>query len=335
MPPRSALALFFALLSSLSIAAVPRASADRLSDIAERGELVCGLVEDGPGLAERLKDSALWRGFDIDACAALAAAILEDPKAFRIEQLEPAQSSAALAKGKIDLLIRAQPRGLRQRVQAELLFTAQGLMTRKVTGPRNLAGLAGQAVCVPNGEPREILTSHLARSGHAVRVLGFPSLKQATLSFIGGACAAVSGRRIALALVRREFEQTPGAFVLLSELMDLAPSGPIVPPGEQRLAQAVRWTIFALLEAERLEVTRRNVMDLAAEEGALARLLGAGGHLSSLGLSEGWSRRAIAAAGNYKEIYDRHLGTLSPLRLERGPNALQDDGGLLLLPSMQ
>ena len=93
------------------------------------------------------------------------------------------------------------------------------------------------------------------------------------------------------------------------------------------------------LEAERLGVTRRSLADAADvaqhENPAVARLLGAGGHLDALGLPEGWSRRAIAAVGNYKEVYDRHLGALSPLRLERGPNALQEEGGLLLLPSMQ
>ena len=334
-------ASFFAiamLAAGLLLAAVPRAQADRLDTILARGTLICGLVESRPGLAEQSGESDVWRGFDIDACAALAAAMVGDAKALEIVALEPNAATSALAEGQVDLLVRAVPRGLRQRLQAELLFTGQGLMVRRGSGPRNLAGLGGQAVCVQNGETRQRLTAYLARSEPPAQVFGFPSLKQATLSFIGGACAAVSGPRIELALVRRELEQTPGSFELIGEMMDLAPSGPIVAPGEERLGQAVRWVVFALLEAERLGVTRRSLAneDVAQHENpAVARLLGAGGHLDALGLPEGWSRRAIAAVGNYKEVYDRHLGALSPLRLERGPNALQEDGGLLLLPSMQ
>lgn len=334
-------ASFFAvviLAAGLLLVAVPRAEADRLDTIFARGTLICGLVESRPGLAEQSGESDVWRGFDIDACAAMAAAMVGDAKAFEIVALDPNAAASALAEGQVDLLVRAVPRGLRQRLQAELLFTGQGLMVRRGSGPRNLAGLGGQAVCVQNGETRQRLTAYLARSEPPAQVFGFPSLKQATLSFIGGACAAVSGPRIELALVRRELEQTPGSFELIGELMDLAPSGPIVAPGEERFGQAVRWVVFALLEAERLGVTRRSLAgeDVAQHENpAVARLLGAGGHLDALGLPEGWSRRAIAAVGNYKEVYDRHLGALSPLRLERGPNALQEDGGLLLLPSMQ
>lgn len=341
MAQRLGPASFFAiamLAAGLLLAAVPRAQADRLDIILARGTLSCGLVESRPGLAEQSGESDVWRGFDIDACAALAAAMVGDAKALEIVALEPNAATSALAEGQVDLLVRAVPRGLRQRLQAELLFIGQGLMVRRGSGPRNLAGLGGQAVCVQNGETRQRLTAYLARSEPPAQVFGFPSLKQATLSFIGGACAAVSGPRIELALVRRELEQTPGSFELIGEMMDLAPSGPIVAPGEERLGQAVRWIVFALLEAERLGVTRRSLAneDVAQHENpAVARLLGAGGHLDALGLPEGWSRRAIAAVGNYKEVYDRHLGALSPLRLERGPNALQEDGGLLLLPSMQ
>lgn len=335
-------ASFFAvamLAAGLLLAAVPRAQADRLDTILARGTLICGLVESGPGLAEQSGESDVWRGFDIDACAAMAAAMVGDAKAFEIAALDPNAATSALAEGQVDLLVRAVPRGLRQRLQAELLFTAQGLMVRHGSGPRNLAGLGGQAVCVQNGETRQRLTAYLSRSEPPAQVFGFPSLKQAALSFIGGACAAVSGPRIDLALIRRELEQTPRSFELIGELMDLAPSGPIVAPGEERLGQAVRWIVFSLLEAERLGVTRRSLADdedvAQLEDPAVARLLGVGGHLDALGLPEGWSRRAIAAVGNYKEVYDRHLGALSPLRLERGPNALQEDGGLLLLPSMQ
>ncbi len=333
-----ALLVAVAVVVGLLLSTAPRAEAERLDTILTRGSLICGVVESGPGLAEQSGESEVWRGFDIDVCAAIAAAMVGDVKAVEIVALAPNAATSALEEGQVDLLVRAVPRGLRQRLQAELLFTAQGLMVRRGSGPRNLAGLGGQAVCVQNGETRQRLTAYLARSEPPAQVFGFPSLKQATLSFIGGACAAVSGPRIELALIRRELEQTPRSFELIGELMDLAPSGPIVAPGQERLGQAVRWIVFALLEAERLGVTRRSLAndDVAQHENpAVARLLGAGGHLDALGLPDGWSRRAIAAVGNYKEVYDRHLGTLSPLRLERGPNALQEDGGLLLLPSMQ
>ena len=45
-----------------------------------------------------------------------------------------------------------------------------------------------------------------------------------------------------------------------------------------------------------------------------------------------WQSRVLAAVGSYGDIFDRNLGKGSRLGLERGPNANQADGGILLSP---
>jgi len=42
-----------------------------------------------------------------------------------------------------------------------------------------------------------------------------------------------------------------------------------------------------------------------------------------------WMARALAATGNYGEIFERHVGPNSPLALPRGINNLWTNGGLM------
>jgi general L-amino acid transport system substrate-binding protein len=70
---------------------------------------------------------------------------------------------------------------------------------------------------------------------------------------------------------------------------------------------------------------------VSSEEPLVARLLGAEGDLG-LGLETDWVVDVISAVGNYGEIYDRNLGPGTPFELERGPNALWTEGGLMYAP---
>jgi general L-amino acid transport system substrate-binding protein len=118
--------------------------------------------------------------------------------------------------------------------------------------------------------------------------------------------------------------------------MSKEPLGPVVPLGDDAWFNVVKWVVFATFEAEEQGITQDNVADEAGsnENPVVQRLLGATNPElgEGLGLEPDWVVTMISAVGNYGEIYDRHLGPGTPFELERGPNALWTDGGLLYAP---
>ena len=72
---------------------------------------------------------------------------------------------------------------------------------------------------------------------------------------------------------------------------------------------------------------------LQSDNPEVKRFLGVEGDLGTqLGLSNDFMVKVIEAVGNYGEIYDRNVGTDSPLKLDRGQNQLWTDGGLMYAP---
>ena len=89
------------------------------------------------------------------------------------------------------------------------------------------------------------------------------------------------------------------------------------------------WVVYATFAAEEHGITQANVSTFKTENPEIKRFLGldgSGGMGEKLGLSKDWARQAIAAVGNYGEIFDRNL---TPLGLPRGVNKPWTQGGLL------
>ena len=83
--------------------------------------------------------------------------------------------------------------------------------------------------------------------------------------------------------------------------------------------------------AEELGVSSANVDEqLKSPAPAVQRLLGVSGNAGkNLGLDEQWALRIVKQVGNYAESFERNVGQGSPLKIERGLNALWRDGGLM------
>ena len=122
---------------------------------------------------------------------------------------------------------------------------------------------------------------------------------------------------------------------MLPEVISKEPFGPVVRDDDPAWADIIRWTLHALIAAEEFGVTSANVQEMAVSgtDPQVARLLGAQGDLGAkLGLDRAWAKRAIAASGNYGEIFATTIGEQTPLGLARGLNAQWKDGGLLYAP---
>jgi general L-amino acid transport system substrate-binding protein len=99
----------------------------------------------------------------------------------------------------------------------------------------------------------------------------------------------------------------------------------------------VRWTLFAMLNAEELGVTTANVDEmLKSTNPEIKRMLGTEGNAGEqLGVSKDWVVRILKHVGNYGESFERHLGPKTRIGLDRGPNNLWNNGGLQYAPPIR
>jgi general L-amino acid transport system substrate-binding protein len=308
-----------------------------LDSVKARGVLACGVVAGQPGFA-RQDAAGRWQGFDVDLCRAFAAAALGDGAAVEITALPAGEARAALVAGEVDLLARDEAGGSgasdgNLRLATFALIDAQSFLVSARDGLSNGLELDGGRVCVlEQGAAAANLERYAMAAGITLTPLVLASSEELGRALAEGRCRAISGGRLALAALRAKAEGGAKELAILPEVLSRAQQGPFVRGDDRGWLQLVRWTVFALIQAEESGVTRDNVLQLSAtsEDPRLQRFLGASGDLGrSLGVADDWVVRIIQVVGNYGDLYDRHLGPGTPLGLERGPNALWNDGGLL------
>jgi general L-amino acid transport system substrate-binding protein len=318
----------------------PPPAEGRLALVQQRGDLICGVNDGLPGFGT-VDDNGQNVGFDIDFCRAIAAAVLGDPEAVEFRAVSADGRSTALQSGEIDVLIRNTTWTVTRDTSwgtfaPTTFYDGQGMMVRTDAGVETLADLDGATICVQTGTTTELnLADVFEAEGIDFTPLPFGDDTQTYQAYDDGQCDAVTSDRSQL-LAQRTALATPDDHVILDEVMSKEPLGPVVPLGDDAWFNVVKWVVFATFEAEEQEITQDNVEDLAAssDNPVVQRLLGAANPElgQALGLEPDWVVGVISAVGNYGEIYDRHLGPGTPFELERGPNALWTDGGLLYAP---
>ena len=314
----------------------PGTGEGRLAQVRDRGSLVCGVNDGLPGFGF-LDEEGNNVGFDIDFCRAIAAAVLGDPEAVEFRALDADGRQPAIQSGEIDVLLRNTTWTVSRDTTWGLFgpttfYDGQGMMVRAADGIETLEDLDGATICVQTGTTTELnLADVFSARGIEFTPQPFGDDTQTYDAYDEGSCDAVTSDRSQL-LAQRTALSAPDEHVILDEVMSKEPLGPAVPFGDEQWFNIVKWVVFATIEAEELGITQGNVEEMAGEESPLiGRLLGAEGDLG-LGLEPDWVVDVISAVGNYGEIYDRNLGPGTPFELERGPNALWTDGGLLYAP---
>ena len=321
----------------------PPIEGGRLAAVIDRGELICGINGELPGFSFLDQASGEHSGFDVDYCRAIAAAVLGDPAAVDFRPLSAEARGPALQTGEVDVLIRNTTWTITRDAQWGLFapttfYDGQGMMVRAEDGITSLEDLEGATICVQSGTTTE---QNLA---DALRELGvelgepgvrvFDDINDTYDTYEAGDCDGVTSDRSQLVSQRTQ-RAVPEDHVILDVVMSKEPLGPVAPLGDDQWFNVVKWVVFATIEAEELGITSENVEETAAstESVTARRLLGAEGDLGTLlGLENDWVVNVISAVGNYAEIYDRNLGPGTPFDLERGPNTLWTEGGLLYAP---
>ncbi|MEL6587810.1 MAG: amino acid ABC transporter substrate-binding protein [Pseudomonadota bacterium] len=332
--------VLFGTLAFAGLAAAG-ASAATLDDVKARGSLNCGVTTGVPGFAEPDADG-VWQGFDVAVCRAVAAAVLGDATAVTFVPTTGKTRFTALASGEIDMLARnttwtfSRDTDLKFDFVGVNYYDGQGFMVPADLGVSSATELDGATVCIQTGTTTELNLADFFRvNGMSYEPVPIETGAEAVQQYLAGACDVYTTDRSALAAQRAGFED-PDSSVILPEVVSKEPLGPLVRHGDSEWGDIVRWSLNALITAEELGVTQGNVEEMAAAAGdnpEINRLLGTEGELGAMiGLDASWAKNAIAAVGNYGEVFDTNIGESTAIGLARGLNAQYTDGGLIYSP---
>ncbi|MEP9347748.1 amino acid ABC transporter substrate-binding protein [Xanthobacter sp. KR7-225] len=312
------------------------AQAATLDDVKARGALNCGVSQGLPGFSTP-NDKNEWSGLDVDFCRAIAAAIFNDPSKVRYSPLSAKDRFTALTSGAIDVLSRNTTWTMSRdttngfNFAGVMYYDGQGFLIRKSVGLKSTTELDGASICVQTGTSNELNVGDYFRSKNMKykEVIAFATLDEAIKAYESGRCDVFTSDRSQLAAVRLKLTN-PADHAVLPETISKEPLGPLVRHGDDQWFDLVKWTYFALLNAEELGVTSKNVDEmLTSTNPEVKRLLGTDGKYGEgIGLSADWVVRIVKAVGNYGEIYERNVGPATPLGIERGINKLWVNGGL-------
>jgi general L-amino acid transport system substrate-binding protein len=320
---------------------VPSAAAaqtrDRVAAIVERGYLSCGVWPEVRGFAS-VDQAGNHAGLDVDICRAVAAAILGNPDKIRFIRLATVQEF--LASTDIDIVSRRLTWSLRRegklgvRFGPVMFYDGQGFLVPRRSGIRRVAQLSRRRLCVERGSPSEFNLGELFRSRRLTleQVLLEPGTSVAD-AFARRQCDAYTADVSMLASIRAGFTQ-PGAYDILDEQVSKEPLAQVVRQDDALLFDILRWTVFALINAEEFGITSSNIDTMRASGNpGVQRLLGVeAGNGAPLGLRETWAYDVIKTVGNYGELYERNVGAKTALGLPRGLNRLWTAGGLMWAP---
>ncbi len=335
-----------ATVSTGSTAAKPAgpvaAAGMTLDTVRARGYLQCGVSQGLPGFSNP-NDKGEWSGIDIDFCKAVAAAVFGDPSKVKYRPLSAKDRFTALQSGEIDLLSRnttwtmSRDTSLGFDFAGVIYYDGQGFIVKKETKITSAGQLDGATICTQTGTTTELnMADYFRGQGMTYKVLAFEKNEEALSAYDEGRCDAYTTDASGLH-AQKLILKTPDEHLVLPEVISKEPLGPLVRQGDAQWADIVRWTLFALINAEDLGVTQGNVELMKVSQSPdIRRLLGAeGSYGEAIGLKADWAASVIRAVGNYGEMYEHTVGPNTPLGIPRGLNALWKNGGLMYAPPIR
>jgi general L-amino acid transport system substrate-binding protein len=197
--------------------------------------------------------------------------------------------------------------------------------------------LNSASVCVQTGTTTEQnLADYFKANNMKYEVIAFATNDETVKAYEAGRCDVFTTDQSGLYANRLKLAN-PNDHMVLPEIISKEPLGPMVRHGDDQWFDIVKWTLFAMLTAEELGVTSKNVDEKAKlENPELKRVLGTDGNFGEqLGLTKDWVVRIVKAVGNYGEVFDRNVGAGSPLGINRGLNNLWNKGGLQYAPPIR
>jgi general L-amino acid transport system substrate-binding protein len=331
-----------ALVALAMLVGAQGASAQTLKAVKDRGMLNCGAngTLAGFGLPDAQGN---WTGLDVDVCRAIAAAVLNDPKKVKFTPLSAKDRFTALQSGEVDVLLRNTTWTSSRDSSLGLSFTGvdyydgQGFMVRKGLKVNSALELNGASVCVQQGTTTELnLADYFRAHKMQLKTVTFATANEAVKAYDAGRCDSYTTDASGLAAERLRLAN-PDDHIILPEIISKEPLGPAVRQGDDQWFTVVKWVLFAMINAEELGITQKNVDEMMKSTSPdVKRFVGTEGNYGEqLGLTKDWAVRIIKAEGNYGEAFERNVGQGSPLKIARGLNRLWDKGGIQYAPPIR
>jgi len=314
-----------------------------LDAIQKKGFVQCGVSDGLPGFSVPDASGKIL-GIDADVCRAVAAAVFGDATKVKFSQLNAKERFTALQSGEIDILSRNTTWTSSRDAGMGLMFTGVtyydgvGFLANKKLGVKSAKELDGATICIQAGTTTELNVSDYFRANNLKYTpITFDTSDESAKSLESGRCDVLTSDKSQLYAQRSKLA-SPGDYVVLPETISKEPLGPVVRKGDEDWFSIVRWTLFAMLNAEEAGVTSKNVVELSTttKNPDVARLLGADGEYGKdLKLPKDWVVQIVKQVGNYGEVFEKNLGKGTPLAIDRGLNALWTNGGIQYAPPVR
>ena len=307
-----------------------------------RDAVLCGVNPGLPGFSSA-DDKGNWSGFDVDFCRAIAAAIFDDPTKVKFVPLDTNERFTELQKRKVDVLSRNTTWNLSRETNYALHFAAvsyydgQGFMVPKARNVESGLELDGTKICVQSGTTTELnLADYFRANNMKYQEMKFAKMDDVFKAYDSGQCDVLTSDVSRLYALRLKLSK-PNDYVILPDVISKEPLAPVVRQKDDDWFLIVKWTIYAMVNAEELGITSQNIDEaLKSTKPDVMRFVGTEGtYGEELGLTKDWAARIIRHVGNYGEVYERNVGVESDLGIPRGLNELWNAGGILYAPPIR
>lgn len=325
-----------AMLSTASFGSV-------FDTVKQRGVLNCGTDNGSPGFGYLNTKTGKMEGIDVDLCRAVAVAVLGDASKVNYVIVTDKSRFTAVQTNQVDVVFAhttvtsARETAVGVDFLPTYFWDGTGMMVLASSGIKSMSEMEGATICTTQGSGTETDVSNLI-NGHGWKgnqVLTFENVERMFSALNSGRCNGMVTDKSALAAWRGNAAK-PSDYVIVPEIMSKAPFGGFVVANDSKWRNTLRWTIYALFQAEESGITSANVGEkLKSSDPWTKKFLGVGnGFGKDFGLPDSFIATMIKEVGNYAEIYDRSIGPNTPYALDRKgtPNAAQKDGGSLASP---
>ncbi len=328
------------IVLALAFVALPAAAQSTLDAVRTKGFVQCGVNTGLAGFSQP-DSKGVWRGIDVDLCRAVAAAVLGDSNKVRYTPLTAQQRFTALQSGEVDILARNTTWTLVRDTSLGLNFAGinyydgQGFMVHRKLNVKSAKQLNGATVCVQPGTTTELnLADYFRANRMSFKPVVIEKLEEVLNAYFAGRCDVFTTDHSGLIALRQSRAPRPEEHLILPEIISKEPLGPAVRHGDDRWFDVVKWSLFAMIEAEELGLTSKNIDEQAKSPNpSIQRFAGATGELGKmLGLDNRWAVNIVRQVGNYGESFDANLKELG---FERGLNRLWSQGGLIYAPPIR
>ena len=322
------------------LAATPAFAQSTLDAVKSKGYVQCGVNTGLAGFSQP-DSKGVWRGIDVDLCRAVAAAVFGDAAKVRFTPLTAQQRFTALQSGEVDLLARnttwtiVRDSSLGLNFVGVNYYDGQGFMVPKKLNVKSAKELDGATVCVQPGTTTELnLADYFRANRMGFKPVVIEKLEEVLNAYFAGRCDVFTTDHSGLVALRASRAPSPADHVILPEIISKEPLGPAVRHGDDRWFDLVKWSLFAMLEAEELGLSSKNIDEqVKSPNPSVQRFVGGSGDIGRmLGLDNRWAVNIVRQVGNYAESFEANL---KPLGFERGLNRLWNQGGLMYAPPIR